>query len=83
MPIRFEGATARFDGACTVDEAVPLLEWLEAAEAPRVDLGGCTGLHTALLQALMAARAAVAVEPEDGFLKTWIVPLLPRADVSS
>lgn len=79
MPIRFEGETARFDGACTVDEAIPLAEWMEATDAPRVDLGPCTGLHTALLQVLMAARATVAADPEDAFLKAWVAPLLRNA----
>jgi len=76
MPIRFEDKTARFDGACTVDEAIPLAEWLEATEAPQLDLGRCTGLHTALLQVLMAARATVAAEPEDAFLRAWVMPAL-------
>ncbi|MBP2291340.1 hypothetical protein [Azospirillum rugosum] len=76
MPIRFDGETARFDGACTADEAIPLAEWTEAANAPRVDLGACTSLHTALLQVLMVAHTTVAVEPEDAFLKAWVAPLL-------
>lgn len=76
MPIRFDGETARFDGACTVDEAIPLVEWLEATSSPRVDLVPCTGLHTALLQVLMASGVTVAGEPEDVFLKAWVAPLL-------
>lgn len=81
MPIRYDpesgaGGTARFDGVCAVDEALPFAEWLEAAPAPRVDLGGCTELHTALLQLLLAARPAVAVPPEDAFLRRWVAPLL-------
>lgn len=78
MPIRFEDRTARFDGACTVDEAIPLAEWLEATEAPRLDLGPCTGLHTALLQVLMAGRATVAAAPEDAFLRNWVMPALAK-----
>ncbi|KAA0679966.1 hypothetical protein [Roseomonas genomospecies 6] len=76
MPIRFEDRTARFEGACTVEEAIPLAEWLGAAEDPRLDLGGCTALHTALLQVLLAARIPVAVPPEDDFLKRWVMPVL-------
>ena len=76
MPFRFEGRTARFDGACTVEEAIPLAEWLGTAEEPRLDLGGCTALHTALLQVLLAARTPVAVPPEDAFLKGWVMPVL-------
>ncbi|PWC33972.1 hypothetical protein [Azospirillum sp. TSO35-2] len=77
MPIRYDADTARFDAACTVDEALPLAEWLEAAPARRVDLSACTDLHTALLQLLLAARPlVVTAEPEDAFLKRWVAPLL-------
>lgn len=76
MPIRFVDDVAVFEGACAVDEAMELAGWLEGREGARVDLGRCTGLHTALLQLLMAARAAVAVEPEDAFLRTWVAPCL-------
>jgi len=76
MPIRFEESVAVFEGACAVDEAMALAEWLDGREAARVDLGRCTGLHTALLQLLLVARAEVAVEPEDGFLKAWVGPVL-------
>ncbi|MBP2315638.1 hypothetical protein [Azospirillum soli] len=76
MPIRFEDDMAVFEGACAVDEAMELAGWLEGRERVRVDLGRCTALHTALLQLLMAARAAVVVEPEDAFLKTWVAPRL-------
>lgn len=76
MPIRYEDGLARFEGACAVDEALPLAEWLEAAQAPRVDLAACAELHTALLQLLLAARPAVAAEPEDAFLRRWVAPLL-------
>lgn len=81
MPIRYDpdagaGGTARFEGVCAVDEALPLAEWLEEAAEPRVDLGACTELHTALLQLLLAARPAVAVPPEDPFLRRWVAPLL-------
>jgi hypothetical protein len=76
MPIRFEDRTAVFEGDCSVEEAVFLTEWLEATRPALVDLSGCTGLHTALLQALLAADASIAAEPEDPFLRRWVAPLL-------
>lgn len=76
MPIRFEDDVAVFEGACAVDEAMGLAEWLDGRNGVRVDLGRCTGLHTALLQLLMAARVGIAVEPEDAFLKAWVTPRL-------
>ena len=77
MPIRFDGSTARFEGVCSVEEALPLSDWLLATADARLDLGSCTELHTAVLQVLMAAGRPVAVPPEDAFLKRWVMPLLP------
>lgn len=76
MPIRFEGETARFTGDCAVDEAPPLAEWLEAAAKPRADLAACTGLHTALLQLLLAGGGMLAAPPRDPFPRAWVAPLL-------
>ncbi|QCO18323.1 hypothetical protein D3869_24015 (plasmid) [Azospirillum brasilense] len=78
MPIRFEGHTARFEAACSIDEAIPLAEWLCAVAEPRLDLGGCTALHTALLQVLLASGRPIAVPPDDAFLKSWVLPLLVK-----
>lgn len=76
MPIRYDADLARFEAACTAEDALPLAEWLEATASPRVDLSGCTELHTALLQLLLAARPAVAAGPEDAFLACWVGPVL-------
>ena len=77
MPIRYDGDAARFDGACDADAAQELLEWLEPRPGrAAIDLAGCTGLHTAVLQVLLAARPAVAAVPEDPFLRRWVTPLL-------
>jgi len=74
MPIRFDGAVARFEGACTVEEALPLSEWLAATADARLDLAGCTELHTAVLQVLMSARRPVEAGPADAFLSRWVFP---------
>ncbi|HYG90436.1 MAG TPA: hypothetical protein VD978_29720 [Azospirillum sp.] len=76
MPIRFEDATVRFEGACGVEEALPLSDWLLAREDARVDLGACTELHTAVLQVLMAAKRPVTVAPTDPFLALRVMPVL-------
>lgn len=78
MPVRFDSDLARFEAACTVEDALPLAEWLETAAAPRVDLSACTELHTALLQLLLAARPGLAAAPEDAFLARWVGPLLVK-----
>ncbi|WP_042446162.1 hypothetical protein [Azospirillum sp. B510] len=76
MPIRYDAGLARFEAACTVEDALPFAEWLETTAAPRVDLSACTELHTALLQLLMAAKPAVAAAPEEAFLGRWAAPVL-------
>lgn len=75
MPIRFEGTTARLEGVCGVEEALPLSDWLLATDGARLDLGLCTELHTAVLQVLMAAGRPVAA-PADPFLARWVMPVL-------
>lgn len=79
MPIRYDDHLARFEAACTVEDALPLAEWLEATAAARIDLSACTELHTALLQLLMTARPTVVAGPEDAFLAGWVGPALGAA----
>ena len=76
MPLQLGRRTAVLSGTVTVDEAEPLATWLRSTGEARVDLGSCDHLHTAALQALLAAGAKVSVPPADAFLRTWIVPLL-------
>lgn len=76
MPIRYDADLARFEAACTVEDALPFAEWLEATAPPRVDLSVCTDLHTALLQLLLAARPTITAGPEDAFLARWVGPAL-------
>jgi hypothetical protein len=76
VPLHFAENTAVLEGTVVVDEAEPLATWLRAAQAPRVDLSGCAHLHTAALQALLAARVKVIAAPADDFLRTWVLPLL-------
>lgn len=80
MPLDLSGNVARFADVCTVEEALDLLEWARQNTPPRVDLGACTHLHTALLQVLMASDARIVAPPEDPFLKQWITPLLARTE---
>ena len=82
MPLKLEGDTAVLTGAITVEDAEPLAAWLRDTPEPAVDLSDCTHLHAAALQALLAARATVAAEPADPFLKTWVLPVLAPTDSS-
>jgi hypothetical protein len=60
-----------------VDDAEPLARWLRETVRPKVRLAACTHLHTAALQALMAARPTVISAPTEPFLARWVAPLLP------
>jgi hypothetical protein len=58
-------------GECPVEDAETLLEHLQARRDGPVDWSGCTALHTAVLQILMAARPKLLGECGDGFVRTW------------
>jgi hypothetical protein len=76
MPLELGERTAVLSGAVSVDEAEPLAEWLRRTPSPAVDLARCVHLHTAALQALLAADVTVTVAPADGFLASRVMPLL-------
>jgi hypothetical protein len=58
-------------GQCPVEDAETLLEHLQARRDGPVDWSGCTALHTAVLQVLMAARPRLLGEVGDEFVRTW------------
>ncbi len=76
MPLVFTESRVRFEAVCTVEDALPLLEFLKVSAAPEIDLSACTHLHTALLQLLLAARPRLASPPADPTLARWVAPLL-------
>ena len=76
MPLVFNGQMVSFEDVCTVEDALPLLEFLKAGEAAEIDLSACTYLHTALLQLLLTARPRLAALPADPGLARWIAALL-------
>lgn len=77
MPIRFEERKVVFDGDCTLEEAMALAEWLETGPTATADLSACTGMHTALLQLLLAGGVRLDAPPADPFLARWVAPVLP------
>jgi len=75
MPVEFGKELAVFSDVVTVQEAEPLLEWLQSQVAPShpsIDLYACIHLHSANLQVLMAARPAVSRWPQDAYLAAWL-----------
>lgn len=72
MPLEFTKTTVTLSGACSVEEALPLLEHLQSHRSVRVDMGTCTHMHTAILQVLLAVRPKIAALPQDEFLAVWL-----------
>lgn len=68
MPVTLKEGLAVLDGACTVEEAEPLLRWLRETPDAQLDLSGCTALHAALAQLMLAARPRVVAPPPDPVL---------------
>ncbi len=81
MSITFRKQVAVFKGVCSVEEAEPLLEWLQSTPRGRINLKGCDHLHTALLQVLMVFRPALSSSPTDREPWCWLLPCFaPRED---
>jgi len=76
MPLRFTKTSVVFEEFCAVEEALPLLEFLQANPGARANLRACTHMHTAVLQVLMALGPKVAALPTEAFLQRWLTPLL-------
>jgi hypothetical protein len=71
MPIEYKKNQAVFAGVASVEEAEPLLAWIQERKSPKVSLRACTHMHPANLQVLMAAKATVIDWPEDETLSAW------------
>ena len=79
MAIEFAKKSARLTGFVSVEEAEGLLEWLQTRPRARLDLSACTHLHAANLQVLMAAKAFIAVWPDNADLARWLRGALETA----
>ena len=79
MTVTCSESVAVLTGVVTVEDAEPLAQWLRQTSRPSIRMAGCTHLHTAALQALMAARPALDDVPTEPFLARWVAPLIaPR-----
>ncbi len=86
MPVTYAGDCASLEGQCTVEEAGELTEWLLADRTRAIDLAACTGLHSAVLQTIMALVPPMIAGPQDATLARWLAPVLPplrRTDLPS
>jgi hypothetical protein len=68
----FKRNTALFADIIGVEDAETLLAWLHRHPKPKLDLSGCTHLHAAPLQVLMAAAQPVGRWPTDAALAAWL-----------
>jgi hypothetical protein len=78
MPIRYDADAAILQGLCAIEEAEPLLAFLNAVPTARVDATGLDHAHTAVIQVLMALRPTVA----HGFTDPVLVACLGAAPIA-
>jgi hypothetical protein len=78
MTIRRVDDAILLEDVCPVDDAEALMETLQANGAS-IDVSGCTHLHTACLQIILAARLPVYGTPVNAALARWLAPLLAPA----
>lgn len=69
--------TILLDGKCPVEDAERLLEMLQASPAAPVDWTRCEGLHTAVVQVLMAAGATPVGPCGDAWTEAWLALKIP------
>ncbi len=80
MTVRVDaGGPILLEGACSIDDAEPLLQLLATTPSPTVDWRSCDWAHTAVIQVLLASRAPLQGPPRGALLREVIEPLLIRA----
>ncbi|WP_262271162.1 MULTISPECIES: hypothetical protein [Microvirga] len=79
MSVRLAGDAIVLEGPCRVEDAEPLLRWLQEKPGRVVDLTDAEHLHTAVFQVLLALRPTIRGEGKDTFVRDWMVPLLSAA----
>ncbi|WP_114947168.1 hypothetical protein [Microvirga calopogonii] len=82
MSARLDGEVIVLEGQCRVEDAEPLLAWLQANRSRIVDLTNADHLHGAVFQVLIALKPAIRGEGKDAFLRDWLVPVLATAKSS-
>jgi len=72
MSLELTPERALLADVATVEDAEPLLQWLQEHPAGTVNLADCTHLHTACLQALLASGAGIEAMPVEPTLAAWL-----------
>ncbi len=76
--IQRQGDIISLEGACSVEDADALLRQIQDGAAA-LDWSGCTFLHTACVQVILAAGLGLRGTPANDKLARWLAPLLPVA----
>jgi len=80
MTVRRDRDAVLLEGICPVEDAEILMQELLSG-ATSVDWSGCTELHTACVQVLMAAGRPLCGTPENGQIAKLLGPIVaPRMD---
>jgi hypothetical protein len=82
MSARLDGNIILLEGQCRVEDAEPLLGWLQADSSRVVDLTDAEHLHAAVFQILMALRPPIREGEKDAFVQDWLIPILRAAKSS-
>jgi hypothetical protein len=75
MTVRREDEAVLLEEICPVEDAEILMEQLQAG-ATLIDWSGCTHLHTACLQVILAAGLPMRGIPANPVLARWLAPIL-------
>jgi hypothetical protein len=78
MPLKLTKSKAELSGEVVVDDAEDLFRWLSSHPKGKVAAARAAHMHTAVLQAVVAGRAATADRPADPFLAECFRQLLPQ-----
>lgn len=76
MTVSRDGSVVRLREVCRVEDAETLTALLQDICDSTLDLTACKGLHAAVVQVLLAFRPKIVGEPDDPFLRDWLLPAL-------
>lgn len=72
MALDLKKTVATLSGTITVQEAEPLLEWLQTTPKGKLNLADCEHLHAAVLQVILRTGATIQKAPTDPDLAVWL-----------
>jgi hypothetical protein len=76
MSVVLNGDSIALIGDCGVSEAEDLVSLIQTNPQFVIDVSASGAVHTALWQALLTFKPNVAGEPDDAFVREWIMPAL-------